>query len=272
MLYHWRLANEFIRNNMTGKLDWTEIEDMFTLGGYEISAGLSNSSALLALIALSRIQRSFEWVDYSESDDIEAAIALAICELTTGISGGGDMIKIAEEVAIEDVASLTIDSFDAGTFYSYLLHIHGLKTDSAVAHIDHVNMQLNGKTANNDYDSFGYIMEKGVYLDYENIQAYPGIPLVWAASTTLSYAPGIGDCQVVFADPQGDDFMRCSYTATSFANTAVKNVMTRGNGVCMYAGPLTSVKISPNDGSLFKIDPANASYPSELRMSLYGLQ
>ena len=256
---------------MMARLDWSTIEDMFTLGGYNLSAVLSDSTALLAHIALSCIESQYMWDDYSDSDDIQAMIAKAIYEITNPVSGGGDMIKIAEAVAVEDVASLTINSFDAGTYYSYILHIHGLKTNSAAAHIDHVKMQLNSKTANNDYDSFGYIMEKGVYLDYENIQAYPGIPLVWAASTTLSYAPGIGDCQVVFPDPQGDDYMRCSYSAQSFANIAVKNVMTRGNGVCMYSGPLTSVKIMPDAGALFKIDPANAAYPSELRMTMYGL-
>ena len=183
---------------MTGRLDWAKILAMFTLGGYTNSAVLSDGTALLALTGLTLMQESWLWEDYTDADDIQEAIALAIDEIVNGTAGNGDMIKIAEVVAVADCASLTIDNFDAGTFRAYELAIQGLKTNSAASFADHVKMILNGETTVTDYDTFGTAFWMAAHTSYENIGNYAGIALIWAASTTLVTGQSIGDCKVRF--------------------------------------------------------------------------
>lgn len=69
-------------SNTTGKQDWSKILAMFTLGGYNNRVELSDSSALLSLVGLTLLEPEHAWVDFSDSDDIEAALSLAIAEIT----------------------------------------------------------------------------------------------------------------------------------------------------------------------------------------------
>lgn len=257
---------------MMGRLDWEKILAIYTLGGYSNDAVLSNSTALLSLTGLTLMQEPWLWDDYELENDIQAAIALAIDEIVNGTAGHGDMIKIAEAVATADCAYLTLDNFDEGTYHTYELVIQGLKSNYAGFYLDHVKMQLNGGTTITDYVTYGYIMQKGVYVDYEWLGNYAGIPLVWAAPTSTVDNQSIGDAKVNFSDPQGDDYKRCTFVTSSFTGSASKTLLAQGSAVYGKTNSLTSIKILPDLGTLFKIDPASSLYPSELRLTLYGLQ
>jgi len=257
---------------MTGRLDWAKILAMFTLGGYTNSAVLSDGTALLALTGLTLMQESWLWEDYTDADDIQEAIALAIDEIVNGTAGNGDMIKIAEVVAVADCASLTIDNFDAGTFRAYELHIQGLKSNYAGNWADHVKLTINSETTATDYNCFGRFYTNSGQLQYENIGTYAGIALVWAAPTSVADDQAIGDVRIHFPDPQGDDYKRCNYQASGFADVASRIYWSDGVGFLEKTDMITEIMIELNSGTSFLIDPASATDPSELRMTLYGLQ
>lgn len=71
---------------MTAKLSFAKIKTMYTLGGYDVSAELSNSSALLALVALTELQSEYAWSDYGDGFEIQDALALALYEVMTNMS------------------------------------------------------------------------------------------------------------------------------------------------------------------------------------------
>lgn len=207
-----------------------------------------------------------------EIDEIEALVAeLEFETMTEEGAPVGSYIKIAEAVAVEDIASLTVDDFDSGVFHSYELVIHGMKSNSVATWVDHVKMTMNGGVAATDYDFYGRLFYNAVNIDYENIGTFAGIPLLWAASTSTVSGQSIGDCRVFFPDPQGDDFKRCNYRADVFGFATQRIIYTEGVGVWENESTLSSIKIEPNEGTLFKIDPDSNFFPSELRMTLYGL-
>ncbi len=257
---------------MMGKYDWETIEAVFNLGGFAVNAVLDDSAAFLALLGLTSMQIEMLWQNYDDFDYVETAIDDAIARIMMGSSGGGDMIKIADNVAIEDVASLTIDNFDSGTFCTYKLIIQGLKTDYTGNWVDNVKMTINGVTTPDGYNSFGFASWLSGYGKIEKIGNYAGMYLLYAAASDQVSGQAIADLELMFFDPQGDDYKRCSYLGQTFGFIAVKQLITRG--VCVYesGAVISSIKIEPDLGTTFLVDPATTGNPSELRMTLYGLQ
>lgn len=256
---------------MTAKFDWTTIAATFGLGGYEVSAELSDSSALLALIALTQMQHDYVWQNYSDFDDVETAIDLAIAEIMTGIGPVSADTKIAEAVAITDCAYLEIDDFETGDYQSFELWLTGLQTDENGAWIDHVDVQINEDTTAANYFSMCVFEDVDTYLRYEHIGNFAGIRLYWTAATKQTADASIGHAKLRLYAPQSDDWKTLEWNGTMNYMTAGNMVKTKGTGVWGSTSPITSIKILPGTGSNFTIDPGESDEPSELRMTLYGL-
>ncbi len=256
---------------MTARYDWATIEATFDLGGYGGSVVLSDSTALLALIALTTLQPSFMWQGYDDFDDVETVVDLAIAELMGGTAEMGDYVKIAESVAIEDVASLTIDGFDTGTFHTFKLIIQGLKSDENTVFVDHLGMEFNDDDEQNHYSTFARYEDIDTYQRYEYLFTQDFFHCDWFCSSAFGQQAAIGHAEFTIFDPQGDDFKTVegrSFVDNMTTGLIVNLIM---NGVFHSEGEVTKIRIFPVNGTEFKIDPDTAAYPSELRMTLYGL-
>ncbi len=255
---------------MMAKLDWSAIESSIALGGYEVSAVLSDSTALLALVALNLISAKYMWDGYTDFDDVETAVDTAISEIMNGSSAMGDCVLIAEAVATSDVASLTLDDFDAGDFASYELVISGMKSNFTGNTVDHVIMQLNGNSTPGSYNSYARLSYITNYPSYAFIGTKPGLVLLWGAATSLDSDESLGDCRVFLPDPQGDDMKRCNYRGDIFGFSDSKMYIKVGVGVFLNTAVIEEITILPDAGTLFKVSNASSLYPSKLRMALYG--
>lgn len=245
---------------------------MFNLGGYAVSAELSDSSALLALVALMQIKQAWVWDDYTDSDDIDAAVDLAICEIMTGAESVGDYTKIAEAVATADVASLTLDNFDSGAFHTYKLIIQGLKTNDTSNWVDHCAIELNDDDTAVHYSTFVRYEVLAQYQRYEYLGTLAYFKGMFFCSSAISNPAAIGHAELTFYDPQGDDYK--SIRGESFVNNFASGVLinTTMQGLFLNEGEITKIRLFPVEGSQFLVNPASASRPSELRATLYGLR
>ncbi len=256
---------------MTAKYDWPTIEATFDLGGYGGSVVLSDSTALLALIALTTLQPSFMWQGYDDFDDVETVVDKAIAELMGGSAEVSDYTKIAEAVATADCADLEIDNFDSGAYHTYKLVIQGLKTDDTGTFVDHLGIEINDDDAAAHYYGYARYEDIDSYVRYEHRATVGYFYCDWFCSTTSGNSAAIGHAEFTIFDPQGDDFK--TIEGRSVVNEFSAGLLTNlyMNGVFASEGEIEKIRIFPVLGTEFKIDPASSSYPSELRMTLYGL-
>ncbi|GAI34773.1 unnamed protein product, partial [marine sediment metagenome] len=144
-----------------GKLSLPAILELASSGAYAGIYDLSNNTAttiLCVAVWLSNIN-NWDGAGYSLTDDeidqIRALVAELDSEIMQEVENVGDFVKIASAVALEDVASLTIDNFDEGDWLTFKLVISGMKTDYDGNWPDHVMLKLNGDGNAGNYHSFG---------------------------------------------------------------------------------------------------------------------
>lgn len=257
---------------MTGRLDWSTIEATFDLGGYSVDAALTDGAAFLAILGLTLLQNEYLWQDYVDFDDVETAIDDAIDQIMNGSLAGGDMIKIAEVVSVEDIASLKIDNFDVGIFRTYKLIIQGMKSDYDTVYVDHLLIQLNEDDATEHYDDLVLWENKTQYVRYEHLTTKAGFHMEYAISTTKSEVAALSMMEMTLFDPQGDDFKHVLASGMVGGTNSGALTFTRLQGTYNSEDTITSIEIFPVLGTEFKVDPDSSIAPSELRMTLYGLK
>ena len=254
---------------MTGKFDWSTIEDTFSLGGYSGSAVLSNSTALLALIALDAMQPDYLWQNFEDFDDVETAIDLAIAEIMVGGSSGGDMIQIAETVVTTDSSEVYVDDFLSGDYIAFKLIIQGMLSNYASNWPDHVEVEYNDAQSNGAYSSFGRFFYNGTPVNYQNLVDYPANLLYWASAAASQDAGIWGHSEVTIFMPQivGYKTYNSVSVQAGYVNPHLSNTI--GSGGIFIVQALTKILIRPYYGTSFLAGGGNE--PSELRMTLYGL-
>jgi hypothetical protein len=255
---------------MTGRLDWSALLAMFTLGGYENNAVLSDSTALLALVGLTLMQESRIWIDYTDADDIQESIATAIDEIVNGTPGTGDMIKIAEATASSNCAELSIDNFDAGDWIAYKLIIQGMITNYAALWVDVVELEINDVATNNAYATYGRYFLNGTPINYEHILNYPANLMYWAAAALPATDGIFGFAEVTFYRPKVTQHKVAHYVSSVADSITGKVVYTQGTCGIYIASAINKILIRPANGTLFLAGGDSGS--TTLTMTLYGLK
>lgn len=257
---------------MTGKFDWSTFEEMFDMGGYAVNAALTDRAAFLALIGLNQLQSEYLWQNYDDFDDVETAIDDAIAQIMNGNLTGGSMIKIAEKVVTADTSAPFVASFESGTYHAFELWVEGLKSSENSVFVEDVIMQFNLDTVAANYNSLSIFEDVDTYLRYEHIGNYAGIRMYWSTSTIMADDDANGHFKMRFYAPQGDDIKYMTWQGTASNLTAGQMVILHGQGIWNSENPITSIKIFPRLGANFVVNPDDPDEPSELRMTLYGLE
>jgi len=245
-------------------------------GGQRVLSANSEAALLCAGILLADLdnwQGASTDLTQSEIDVIEAIVAgIEADAMTEDGEDMGDYIQIAESVAIEDVGELVIDDFDEGTYHTYKLIIQGLKTDYDENYADHLGVEFNDDDTPANYSCWNRFESLTNYIRAEYLGTSDFFQAAWFCSTTYGTAYAIGHAEFTLYDPQGDDYK--TLVGESFINNNVADQLI-GNalrGTYLDMAEITEIRVFPVLGDLFKIDPANPAFPSELRMMLYGLK
>lgn len=256
---------------MTAKYDWATLETMFDLGGYAVGAALTDRAALLALVALTEMRPEHEWQGYDDFDDVETAVDDAIAQIMDGVSGEGDMIKIAEAVATEDCADLTIDDLGTDAYSYYVLMISGLRSDRNYA-FDHVLMQLSGSDTVSDYYQEDEVIYGTTKTATEGIGSLAGIKLRRCCAGALAAGSAFAAATITMYNPQSAaDKKVLQWDAVLGEQSTGRITRMLGTGFFKGRDEIDEIKILPENGTEFKIDSVDDDLPSELRMTLYGL-
>lgn len=255
---------------MTGKLDWEKILAMFTLGGYNNDAVLSDSTALLALTGLTLMQEPWLWQDYTEDDDIQAAIALAIDEIVNTTAGAGDMIKIASSVYTSDIAEPYIDNFDSGTWLTMLLIASGLLSDYAGNWCDSLEIEHNDHADNADYTSFCHFAYNGTTAQAQWILNNPGNIVYFGLAASGGLAGVSSQLELTLYDPLSSGYRGATFKATVPSKTSNNVALVTGTHGIFIGEAADKILLRPLNGTTFLVGGENE--PPELRMTLYGLQ
>lgn len=272
--------SEFLRGRYMGKLlTLADIQALAVETPYGGTRELTSESAVLLISAASLLYdyRLWQGASYTltddEMDDIAAMVAQAEYDLLEGgESPVSDYVKIAEAVATSDCSDLEIDNFESGTFHTYELLIQGMKSNFATNWIDSVDMVINDDTTVTNYNSFGrWFVGSGRYT-FEHIGDHAGYFVPFLAATSQLYGQSVGHCKATFFDPQGDDYKIVDMFGSVIGFVNGKSLTGQMSGMYENSDGVAKIRIAPTLGSLFKVDPASNYYPSELRMTLYGLK
>lgn len=255
---------------MTARYDWSEVEESFGLGGYAVNAVLSNSTALLALMALTTMRPKYRWCGYDDFDDIETAIDTAISQIMNGSSPvGGNMIKIAESSINSDTGAIYVDGFDSGDWVAFELIIQGMLSNYASNYPDHVEVEFNNVQSNSAYSSYGRFFYNGSPVNYENILNYPANIMYWGAAAAQASDNIWGHAKLTIYNPLVTGHKTFVYTSTQAGFTANKLHYTSGSCGVFVAQPITKILIRPYYGTSWLA--GGSLEPDKLTMTLYGL-
>lgn len=256
---------------MTGKLDWSKIQAMYQLGGYSNTAVLSNSTALLSMVALTLLQDQYYWIDWADEADIRQAIADGIDEIQNGGSIVSDYEKIVTVEATADCASLTTGEFDYADYSVLDVFIKGLMTDYGGNFLDGVLMQLSGIATASKYDGLATLEYESDTLHYENLGVVAGSYFNWitATPTTESNFFGVLNARIMQAPSHG--FTTILWNGGCPSGTTLEGVHMSGIASAQVV-PVNELEIFPALGSNFLINAAEPTEPGALTMSVYGIK
>lgn len=254
------------------RLDWAKLSTMFNLGGYALSADLSDRTALLALVGLDQMRSKYAWVDYTDADEIESALAEAMSEIMNGVLDVGDYVKIAEATSEEDCSDLTADNFLAGDWRFYKVLISGLKTDYGANWPDGVIMSFSGDTTSANYNSFARFFSTDVNYNYQYLGTQPGILMPWVAKSDAYEDDLCGSVEITIFAPLAIDYHNVQYQGMVAGVIDQQIAYTIGSGVYTGRSAVYSISIKPHYGTGFVVGSPPATRPSILRMSVYGMR
>ncbi len=253
---------------MTGKLDWSTIEDTFDLGGYSVDAALTDSAAFLAILGLTLLQPEYLWQDYEDFDDVETAIDDAIAQIMNGSLEGGEMQKLEEKVYTSDIAEPYLDDFELIDWRRFKLVVQGMRTNYASNWPDTVEVEYNGITSNNAYSSFNQFEYKGGQTKYEQIQNYPANLCYWVAAAELADDDMYGTMELDIYNPRIVGAKQARMVGGVMGISANKISFTLAQHGIFAAQKLFKILLRPLNGTSFVV--GDTEEPQELRLTLYG--
>lgn len=256
---------------MTGKLDWETILAMYSLGGYDISAVLSNSTALLAITGLALIQPENIWLDYTDGDDIQTAIAKAIYELTNGGSVMGDYEKIGEEILLTDAVSLTCDIDSGEEWSSFDVLISGLRSDAAASVSDNLILWFNGDPTLTNYNCVNFYHYYAGHTTNQAIGTKYGFWLPYALAAANADSGCFGTLYMQIFSPLSETRKtHCQWHSGLGGESSGEPREGFGSGHYEQLDAIESIGINPENGSYLLVDPDDDDLPDELSIRVYG--
>ena len=262
---------------MVKSLDLAQINDLADSGAYGGGRILSPTSAATILSAgvwLSDLQ-NWQGAGYDltedEIDEIEALVAELEYEVMTEEgSEVADYVKIAESIYTSDVAEPYVDNFDSGDWKLFKIYLQGLRTDSSVSWVDHIEVEWNDDTDDETYYSYGRFNYYGTAQQYENIANYPANLFYYAAPTSLSSSGVQALVEYTVYSPQVEGYKGAEYRAVNPGYVTQRLTHVRGVNSILITDDLEKILLRSNAGTTFVV--GGVGEPDELRMSVYGLK
>ncbi len=259
--------------------DLPTIQSLAASGAYSGERTLSDSAAVLLLCAAAYLSNTELWqgagyeLTDSEIDTIKAMVADATDELLTDSEGDvGDYVKLDESVHTSDTAYIEVTELDFTGYQRAIIFVSGMLSDDDVTWAEHALLQLNDIATASHYNSFGEFEYVGGPAQIESLGTKAGIILPWAVSSTFENSGYFGNAEIVIFNPM--TINRRHIMARGMVGGATTGQLSTwaSQGTKIYTAPLTEVKILPELGSTFLINPAVTHEPNELRMTVFGVK
>lgn len=256
---------------MTAKLDFATIEAVYELGGYEIDAVLSDSTAYLALLGLTLLQPKWLWQNYDEFDDVETVIDEAISQIMNGGSVVTDYQQIGEEVVTSDEVSVTCDIDAGGGWTSFDVIMTGLRSNRAAQVSDNGMIWVNGNTVATNYNSINFYLTGSAHTHGNIIGTKAGFWIPYGIAAVSADSGCWGSLRMTIFDPLHDDRKKHVQWSSSLAGQTSGEIREcLGSGLYEVSEIIESISINPEYGATFLIDPGAAGEPRELAIRVYG--
>jgi len=267
-----------VQRLILGRLTLADIQELASVGGYSGVFELSNLTAVTLLSAAVLLSNPKLWIgaDYqltsTELDEIDALLGQVNIELMEEVSGVGDFVKITEASRDVDVNDLWMGSWGTEEFNLYKLIIRGLKSDRNST-LDHLILEINGSNVSSNYNSVGATFTGAANVNVSAMGTHPGIKISHVIDGLLSDSGCFGSIEITFFSPRNTgDKTAIMWDGTLGGETATELRRIIGSGWFELENAINSVKIFPELGNVFLVDPLDANDPDLLQMILYGVK
>lgn len=264
---------------MARLLNLAGIQALAAATPYGGERSLTSESAALLISAASLLYDYNIWQGASytltdaEKDDIAAMLAQAVDDLLEeGDTPVSDFVNLAEVVYVADTTVIELTDIEASDYNRIEIYASGLLSDYDGTWVDGLLVNINEDATANNYWSYNRRWYGSAAVSYHHLQSVAGWLIKYGLMADTPSDDFFSNLKMTIYNPNRSELAHMEYSAMSGHVTSDKLQNFIGSGIANVTSDFDAIRLKPENGDKFLIDPASGTEPDEARLTVYGLK